>query len=94
MTVPEWVPWLVAGVVLVVWRRIVQGSLRAGRVGLRGAAALYAAAIPLLVISAFALSGRLGPIAIAYAAIGFALSYTLALISFRRIAQSERGRAG
>lgn len=94
MTVPEWLPWLASAVALVVWRRIVQRSLRAGRFGVRRAAALYAAVIPFLVISAFALSGRLGPIAIVYAAIGFALSYTLALISFRRIALTEREREG
>jgi len=91
VNVPEWVPWVTAGVVVVVWRRVVQGWMRAGRFGLRGAAAVYAAAIPALVLAAFVLSGRLGVVALAYASIGFALSYGLALFSFRRVATIERG---
>ena len=92
MNTPEWVPWLVAAVAIVVWRRIVQGQLRAGRFGPRYAAAVYAAVIPTLVLVAFALGGRLGVVAIMYAAIGFALSYALALFSFRRAELIERGR--
>lgn len=92
MTVPEWLPWLAAGVAIILWRRIVQGQLRAGRFGPRSAAAVYAAVIPLLVLVAFALGGRLGIVAIMYAAIGFTLSYALALFSFRRAELIDRGR--
>ncbi len=92
MTVPEWLPWLTAAVVIVVWRRIVRGQMRAGRFGPRYAAAVYAAVIPALVLAAFALWGRLGIVAIMYAAIGFTLSYALALFSFRRAEVLERER--
>ena len=93
MNVPEWVPWVTAGAVVVVWRRVVQGWMRAGRFGLRGAAAVYAAAIPALVLVAFAVAGRLSIVALGYAAIGFILSYGLALVSFRRAATLDRGRS-
>ncbi len=90
MTGPEWLPWLAAAVVLVVWRRIVQGWMLAGRFGPRPAAAVYAAVIPVLVLAAFTQGGRFGPVAVAYAAIGFTLSYALALLSFRRADAIER----
>lgn len=92
MSIPEWVPWVTAGVVVVVWRRIVQGWLRAGRFGVGGAAAVYALAIPALVLVAFAVAGRLSIAAFGYAAIGFILSYALALVSFRRAASFDQGR--
>ncbi|HEX4747519.1 MAG TPA: hypothetical protein VFU99_11640 [Gaiellaceae bacterium] len=87
MNVPEWLPWLAAGIAIIAWRRVVQGWMRAGRFSPRGAAAVYAAVIPVLVLAAFTWWGRLGIVALVYAAIGFALSYGLALLSFRRLAR-------
>lgn len=92
MNVPEWVTWVAAGLAMVVWRRVVQGWMRAGRFTPQVAAAVYAAIIPVLVIAAFALWGRLGPNALVYAALGFAISYGIALMSFRRLALMDRDR--
>ena len=91
MDVPEWLPWVAAGVVIIAWRRVVQGWMRAGRFSAEGAAAVYAAIIPVLVLLAFVLWGRFSVVALVYAAIGFALSYGIALLSFRRLAMLDRG---
>lgn len=92
MNVPEWVAWVAAGLAMIVWRRVVQGWMRAGRFTPQVAAAVYAAIIPVLVIAAFALWGRLGVNALVYAALGFAISYAIALMSFRRLALLDRDR--
>ena len=92
MNVPEWVLWVAAGLTMIAWRRVVQGWMRAGRFTPNVAAAVYAAIIPALVLAAFALWGRLGVNALVYAALGFAISYGIALMSFRRLALMDRGR--
>ena len=84
MSVPEWVPWVTAAVAIIAWRRVVLGWLRAGRLGTHAAAAVYAAIIPVFVLIAFALAGRFDVIALAYAAVGFGLSYLFARLVFRR----------
>ena len=89
---PEWLPYLAAGVAIVVWRRMVLSWMRAGRFTPRAAAAVYAAIIPALVLVAFAMGDRLGVIAIVLAAIGFGLSYAFALLVFRRPELIDRGR--
>ena len=92
MNVPELVLWVAAGLTMIAWRRVVQGWMRAGRFGPNVAAAVYAAIIPALVFAAFALWGRFGVNALVYAALGFAISYGIALLSFRRLALIDRGR--
>ena len=84
MDLPEWLPWVAAGVAIIAWRRVVLGWLRAGRLGQHGAAAVYAAIIPVFVLIAFAVAGRLDATAFVYAAIGFGLSYGFARLVFRR----------
>lgn len=93
MTVPEWLPLVAAGVAIVVWRRIVLRGMRSGLFGPRYAAAIYAALIPFLVLLGFVLGDRFGPVAMMYAAIGFALSYAFALLVFRRADAKDRDRS-
>jgi hypothetical protein len=91
---PAWLPWVVAGLAVVVWRRVVQGWMLRGRFGPRAAAAIYSAIMPALVLAAFAYLGRFGTAALIYATLGFALSYSFALFSFRRAVLIDRQRQG
>jgi hypothetical protein len=50
--------------------------------------------MPALVLAAFAYLGRLGAAALIYATLGFALSYSFALFSFRRAVLIDRQRQG